>query len=484
MIYFLSLRHKTQNEAIKIHLRAYFNFGSDKTLEIELEAAKTAEMSVIGAIIIDSKSLAEVIDTLLPEYFYFESFKVCYEAILRLSSKGKPIDFVTVLNEVTAHENLIETDIKKLLLTCAESVPSISNISQYFKIIINSYKARKLKEIGAKIAFETTLDCAEEVTSQAMTELYEIMKSQKVRKLQPVGEVGLKLFETYISDKPPPENRCDTGFKRVDEKLKGMTAGNLIVLAARPKIGKTAFAMAIAENVARTGKTVCFFSQEMESTEVYERILAKNSNIPMNTLIDQKFKDKTRPESARNSELLAISKAIDDIYNLPLKINDTPSLTVNDIRLECRMVQKLGLIVIDYLQLMRGSKKCENRNQEVGGICRDLKCLAGELQVPILCLSQLNRVSDENKRPSPTDLRDSGEIEQSCNKLILMWCVEKNLDERGVLQSKTVGVDVALNRRGNTGVTLFNFNGNYMKFTELDRVYDEKQKENKTNWRR
>ena len=453
-------------------------------MEIELEAAKSAEMSVIGAIIVDSKSLASVIDELKPEYFYFDSLKACYEAILRLSSKGKPIDFVTVLNEVTTHENLIETDIKKLLLMCAESVPSVSNISQYSKIIINSYKARKLKDVGAKIAFATTSETAEEITTEAMTELYEIMRSQKVRKLQPVGEVGLKLFETYISDKPPPENRCDTGFKRIDEKLKGMTAGNLIILAARPKVGKTAFAATIAENIARTGKTVCFFSQEMESAEVYERILSKNSNIPMNTLIDQRFKDKTRPESARNSELLAISKAVDEIYNLPLKINDTPSLTVNDIRLECRMVQNLGLIVIDYLQLMRGNKKCENRNQEVGGICRDLKCLAGELQVPILCLSQLNRVSDENKRPCPTDLRDSGEIEQSCNKLILMWCVEKNLDERGILKSKTVGVDVALNRRGNTGVTLFNFNGNYMKFTELDRVYDEKQEENKTNWRR
>ena len=453
-------------------------------LEIELESAKTAEMSVIGAIIIDSKCLAQIIDELKPEYFYFDSLKACYEAILRLSSKGKPIDFVTVLGEITASENVIESDIKSLLLTCAECTPNVSHIAQYSKIIVNSYKMRKLKEIGAKIAFETTLDCAEEVTAEAMTGLYEIIKSQKARKLQPIGEVGLKLLETYLSDKPPPENRCDTGFKRLDEKLKGMTAGNLIILAARPKVGKTAFAAEVAENVARTGKTACFFSQEMESREVYERILSKNSNIPMNTLIDQKFKDKSRPESARNSELLAISKAIDDIYNLPLKINDTPSLTVNDIRLECRMVKNLGLIVIDYLQLMKGNKKCENRNQEVGSICRDLKCLAGELQVPILCLSQLNRVSNENIRPSPTDLRDSGEIEQSCNKLIMMWCLEKNLDERGVLISKTVGVDVALNRRGNTGVTLFNFNGNYMKFTELDQVYDEKQEQNKTNWRR
>lgn len=453
-------------------------------MSVELETTKTAEMSVIGAIIIDSKCLASVIDELKPEYFYLEQLKTCYESILRLSSKGKSIDFVTVLHEVTSNKKFTENDVKTLLLTCAESVPSVRNIAQYSKIIINSYKARKLKDIGTKIAFETTSETIEETASKALTELYEVMKSQKIRKLQPIGEIGLKLFETYLEDKPLAENRCDTGFKRIDEKLKGMTAGNLIILAARPKIGKTAFATTIAENVAQTGKTVCFFSQEMECVEVYERILAKNSNIPMNTLIDQRFKDKTRPSSVRNNELLAVSKVVDEIYNLPLKINDTPSLTVNDIRLECRMVQNLGLIVIDYLQLMRSNKKCENRNQEVGGICRDLKCLAGELQVPILCLSQLNRVSDENKRPSPTDLRDSGEIEQSCNKLIMMWCIEKNLDERGILKSKTVGVDVALNRRGNTGVTLFNFNGNYMRFTELDRIYDEKHEENKTNWRK
>ena len=453
-------------------------------MEIELETAKTAEMSVIGAIIIDSKCLAQIIDELKPEYFCFDSLKMCYEAILRLSSKGKPIDFVTVLGEITLSENVIENDIKSLLLTCAERTPNIGNIAQYSKIIVNSYRVRILKEVGAKIAFETTLDCAEEITNKAMRTFYEVMRSQKSRKLEPIGEVGLKLFETYLNDTQSTENRSDTGFKLLDEKLKGMTSGNLIILAARPKIGKTAFAAEVAENVARTGKTVCFFSQEMECTEVYERILSKNSGIPMNTLIDKRFKDKTRPESARNRELLEISKAIDDIYNLPLKINDTPSLSVNDIRLECRMVQNLGLIVIDYLQLMRSDKKCENRNQEVGSICRDLKCLAGELNVPILCLSQLNRVSDENKRPSPTDLRDSGEIEQSCNKLILMWCLEKNLDERGVLISKTVGVDVALNRRGNTGVTLFNFNGNYMKFTETSRVYDEKQEGNKISWRR
>ena len=129
--------------------------------------------------------------------------------------------------------------------------------------------------------------------------------------------------------------------------------------------------------------------------------------------------------------------------------------------------------VIDYLQLMRSSKKFESRNLEVGAICREFKCLASELGVPILCLSQLNRTSDESMRPSPSELRDSGSIEQDANKVILMWCIEKSLSERGFVESKTIGVDVALNRRGTTGVTLFNFNGNYMQFTELDRKYEE-----------
>ena len=134
-------------------------------MEIELETAKTAEMSVIGAIIIDSKCLAQIIDELKPEYFCFDSLKMCYEAILRLSSKGKPIDFVTVLGEITLSENVIENDIKSLLLTCAERTPNIGNIAQYSKIIVNSYRVRILKEVGAKIAFETTLDCAEEITN-------------------------------------------------------------------------------------------------------------------------------------------------------------------------------------------------------------------------------------------------------------------------------------------------------------------------------
>ena len=149
------------------------------------------------------------------------------------------------------------------------------------------------------------------------------------------------------------------------------------------------------------------------------------------------------------------------------------------------MIENLGLIVIDYLQLMKSNKKHDNRNQEIGAISRELKILASELKVPILCLSQLNRTSSEEKRPTPCDLRDSGEIEQNCSKLILMWCVEKHFNELGSISSKTIGVDVSLNRRGNTGVVLMNFNGEYMCFNELEKKYEEKERnqERVMKWR-
>lgn len=246
-------------------------------------------------------------------------------------------------------------------------------------------------------------------------------------------------------------------------------------LGRAPKIGKTSFALSIAENVAKSGKTVAFFSLEMGSSEIYERLLAKRAQIPMATLIDRGFNDKKRPRKIQSEEINKIAETIDEIYKLPIKINDNPACTVNDIRLETRLVKGLWLIGVDYLQLMCSTKKCENRNLKVGSICRDLKCLASKLGVSILCLSQLNRPSDEASRPSPSELRDSGSIEQDANKFVLMWCVEKNFNELGQVESKTIGVDVALNRRGNSGVTLFKFNGNFMEFTELDRVY-EKQK--------
>lgn len=446
------------------------------------EVAKSAEMCVIGAILIDEKALVNVMQTLKPEHFYFDELKAAYQAILELSSEGKSIDFVSVLKKLVAEGFYDEKQAKQMLLECANLVPSISQSEAYAKTVVDSFKARKLREIGTRLAFDGVFaENVNEVAEGIMSDLYEVVSEQHKKQLKTVGDIGTQVFEGYSNDGQDLENRSHTGFSQLDEILKGMSAGNLIILAARPKLGKTAFALSIAENIAKSGKTVAFYSLEMESSEIYERLLSKMAQIPMNTLIDRRFKDKRRPQKVRAEEINKIAESIDEIYSLPIKINDNPACTVNDVRLESRLVKDLGLIVIDYLQLMRSTKRFENRNLEVGSICRELKCLASELGVPILCLSQLNRTSDESTRPSPSELRDSGSIEQDANKVILMWSIEKNLNERGLVESKTIGVDVALNRRGTTGVTLFNFNGNYMKFTELDRKYEEPKP--KKTWR-
>ena len=453
-------------------------------LEVQDEVAQSSEMCVIGSILIDEKVLVNVVDTLKPEHFCFDELKSSYKAILELSSEGKSIDFISVLKKLIAQKNYDESQTKKLLLNCAELVPSISQIKNYAQTVIDSSKARKLQRIGTRLAFDSIYaENANEVADKAMGEIYELLLERHRKQLQSIDNIGYQVLESYKSTDKDLENRSYTGFPKLDEILKGMSAGNLIILAARPKVGKTAIALTIATNVAMSGKTVAFYSMEMENPEIYERLLSKTAQIPMNTLIDRRFQDKKRPQSIRNEELSRIEKVTTNLKTLPLKINDKPNISVNEIRTQCRMIKNLGLIVVDYLQLMKSTKKHDNRNQEVGAISRELKILSTELGVPILCLSQLNRTNDEEKRPSPCDLRDSGEIEQNCSKLILMWCVEKNFNELGQVESKTIGVDVALNRRGTTGVTLFNFNGNYMNFIELNKKYEEHELKAKRAWR-
>lgn len=434
-------------------------------MSMQNEAVYTAEQSVIGAIIIDEKSLAKVIDIVKAEDFYFPKFKEIYMAILTLFSQGKAIDFVTVLHEVSSNSN--SSEMKEILFNCVQMAPTLSNIKYYAKIVSDSNKARKLKEIGTKLLFEeVSFEKVADITNNVISELYEIVFDENSKKLQGINDINTQVLESYKNSEKDIENRSQTGFVKLDGILKDMSAGNLIILAARPKLGKTAFALSIAKNVALSGKSVVFYSMEMESSEIYERILSNISEISMSELIGR-CKDK--PEN-----ILKIEKESEKIKDLNIKISDKANISVNEIRAQCKMIKNLGLIVVDYLQLMKSDKKYDNRNQEIGAISRELKILASELKVPILCLSQLNRSSSEEKRPTSCELRDSGEIEQNCSKLILMWCVEKHFNELGSVSSKTIGVDVALNRRGNTGVVLMNFNGEYMSFKELDKKYEEK----------
>ncbi len=451
-------------------------------MDLNLETTKQAEMSLIGAILIDEKSLAKVIDKVTAKDFYFDELKLAYEAILKLSNAGKSIDYITILHQVNADNPGYEAEMKQLLFDCANTIPFVSHIQNYADIISKSRVARNLTNlISETFTSGITSENAAETAENLISKTSEMISANRKKKLVSIENIVSDLFKTYGEDTKSQENRCDTGFSKLDGILKGMGAGNLIILASRPKVGKTSFAIKVAQNAAKNGKKVVFYSQEMLGSELCERLIAENSSVSMNTLIDKKFQDKSRPVDTNAREINNIAKSVDKICEYPILINDSPSVSVQDIRFDCRLINNLGLIIVDYLQLMKPTKKAENRNNEIGQISRELKCLATELGVPILCLSQLNRVSDENKRPSPSELRDSGSIEQDANKVLLMWCVEKHFSEKGFLESKTIGIDVALNRRGNTGVTLFNFSGKHMKFTELEKSYAEK--EETSNWR-
>lgn len=422
----------------------------------EDEPTRTAETSVIGAILIDEKALPNISEKLVINDFYHEDLKEVYGVILDLSGNGKPIDFLTVLNEF---QNERRNEIKKLLLFCADSTPSVSNASYYAEIVHKPAMSRKIKAQLMSIIPDLTSENILEKSENLIEDISSVIMPIQAKKMKSLEKSAQTLFDFYTGKTSSVENRAETGFKKIDSILQGMSGGNLIVLAARPKVGKTAFALSVAENVAKSGKKVVFFSQEMLSCELCERILSKNSGVSMTKLINKNLSQ---------DEIKLLEKTLDILKSRELIINDSSGVSVNDIRISCKMLKNLGLIVVDYLQLMHsGSGKCENRNQEIGRISRDLKRLATDLNVPILCLSQLNRVSNDNQKPSPSEIRDSGEVEQNCNKLMLMWCVSKNEG------SKTIGLDVALNRRGGTGTVLLNFCGDRMKFTELESKYKE-----------
>lgn len=434
----------------------------------EDELTRAAETSVIGAILIDEKALPSISEKLVINDFYHEDLKEIYWVILELSGNGKPVDFITVLNEFP-NERKIE--MKKLLLFCADSTPSVSNASYYAEIVHKLAMTRKIKEKLIDIIPDLTSENILEKSENLIEDISSVIMPIQAKKMQSLEKSAQTLLDFYTGKTSNIENRAETGFKKIDGILQGMSGGNLIVLAARPKVGKTAFALSVAENVAKTGKKVVFFSQEMLSFELCERILSKNSGISMTKLINKNLSQ---------DEIESLEKTLEILKSRELIINDSSGISVNDIRMNCKMLKNLGLIVIDYLQLMHsGNGKCENRNQEIGKISRDLKKLATDLNVPILCLSQLNRTSGENQKPSPSEIRDSGEVEQNCNKLMLMWCVSKNEG------SKTIGLDVALNRRGSTGTVLLNFCGDRMKFTELETKYEEKASSSQNyDWRK
>lgn len=254
--------------------------------------------------------------------------------------------------------------------------------------------------------------------------------------------------------------RINTGFPLLDSKLKGFEAGQLVIIGARPGVGKSAFLLDIAESAARAGNETLFVSLEMSASELTERLLARRSAATMDQLIDRDVE----------SNWDSIAAASTCLERLPLHFWDKPAATVSKIRGAAATIQNLRLIVIDYLGLMQADRRADSRNLELGQISRDLKNLASELQIPIVAAAQLNRGVSDTERPTLLSLRDSGELEQNGSKVLFLW----RIDENG-----TIGVSVAKNRRGRQGVVQMHFDGEHQRFTELSEPYQEPEKKSR-----
>lgn len=413
--------------------------NDDKELLYAVSYNQNAELSVTGAYLIDPRYLNRVAGTLQAEDFMNPLCAKLYTAATKAFREGKVLDPV-MARDVILHAT---PNPDAFLVDCMNMCPSVSAAEDHAEYIHAQAKERRLRSrIDEALTSQSGDGLAVEIAGICQDYI-----SGKLGRSHTMAQTLNKLMDSLSA---PPANRVETGFTRVDALLKGIRAGNLVIVAARPAAGKSIWAQCVAMNVARTGKSVLLYSLEMSDEELGERIIAGASGVQLD-----KITDHTLDEQAWKR----LSEACQYLYDLPLIINDDPGVTTSKIRAEARTTKNLGLIIIDFMTLMKSEGKYDSRNLEVGAISRELKLLAMELNIPIIVLSQLNRSVSDTDRPTLAALRDSGELEQNANKVIFLW----NIDvEQGIK-----GVAVAKNRQGRCGAVQMRFVGDQMRFAEM-----------------
>ena len=410
------------------------------------------------------------------EYFYVTTHRTVYAVMLRLFTEGRPVDFVTVLEELKRDPNFDEATGKTYLVQMAQSCPAISNIDSYAKLVRDKYDVRSLISAANEIIEDSSdgelepqmlIDAAEQ-------KIFDIRRGKNIQGLQRIDEV---LFQTF--NRLDMLNRDDdsvrpvsTGISELDGVITGLNRSDLILLAARPGMGKTSFALNIGRNVASTSKkTVAFFSLEMTKEQLASRLLSAEALVGGTKL---------RTGRLSGEEWKRLIGAADVLNKSDLYLDDTPGITVPEIKAKLRRLRHIDLVVIDYLQLMSTGRRNDNRVQEISEITRNLKILAKELNVPVICLSQLSRASEQRQdhRPQLSDLRDSGSIEQDAD-IVLFLYREGYYDREKTAETVNAAIDqnsgeciVAKNRHGETRTVKLHWQGEFMRFTGVERRHE------------
>ena len=425
-----------------------------------------AEQSVLGSILIDSRCLSDIVGILRPEDFYLQQNREIFETVYAMFHYSQTIDPVTVLDKMRElgvyHDNS-----KDYVLQLMQITPTAANAVRYAGIVREKAMLRDLAKAAEDIAetVQSQVGTPQEMLESAEKKIYALRKGERGDSLEHIGTILHKVFDrlTELSQSDSLIPGLSTGLRDLDGKINGLNNSDLILVAARPAMGKSAFALNMAMNVAKKyKKTVAVFNLEMSREQLALRLLASEGFIDMQKLTTGKLSEE---------EWSKLCMASSSLSQSDIRIDDNPSVTVADINAKCRRLDNLGLVVIDYLQLMQGSgygRNSDNRVTVVGEISRALKIMAKELNVPVVCLSQLSRAveSRTDKRPILSDLRESGAIEQDADSVLFLYrddYYHENSEDKGLAECI-----VAKNRHGETGTVKMQWFGQYQTFTDRE----------------
>ncbi|HOF68866.1 MAG TPA: replicative DNA helicase [Ruminococcus sp.] len=432
----------------------------------ELPHSIEAEQSILGAVLADPSTLSIVVEKIKPEYFYSEQHRALYSIILRMFTSGSAADIITVLNEAEKlHIFDSASEGRRYLANLADILPSTANIESYCRIVAEKYYIRSLSYAARGILQEIQSGehNAQLLLDSAEQKIYDIRQGRNIQGLIPIGDAISEAYDRLGKIAGPDKEKyigARTGFTYLDAITSGLNKSDLIIIAARPGMGKTSFAMNIATNVARhSDKDVVVFNLEMSREQLATRLLSTEALVDSNCL---------RNGRTSGDDWVRLATSAGYLSGLPLYIDDTASMTVPQMKAKLRRTKNLGLVIIDYLQLMESTTKSDNRVVVISEITRQLKVMAKELNVPVILLSQLSRSveSRTDKRPMLSDLRESGSIEQDADIVLFLYrdaYYNKESTRQNISECR-----VEKNRHGETGTVELIWDGQYTRFSNPD----------------
>jgi len=432
-----------------------------------------AEQAVLGSMLIDARCVPEVVEKLRGEEFYLQQNREIYETIYTMFSFSQVIDPVTVLDQLKVNGLFVEGVTREYVVQLMEITPTAANVMEYVDIVKDKALLRQVAEAGAYIT-DIVADgsgTGQESLEAAEKKLYAIRRGRADQGLEHISTVILDVYDrlSELAKSGSAIPGISTGIPELDTYISGLNRSDLILLAARPGMGKTSFALNIALDAAKkTGKTIVIFSLEMSREQLAMRLISNESFVDGGKLTTGQLSDEDWAKIALASTALG---------RTDIRLDDNPTLTVADMNAKCRRVDDLGLVVIDYLQLMQSAggpqRNSDNRQQVVSDISRSLKIMAKELNVPVLCLSQLSRANESrrDKRPMLSDLRESGAIEQDADVVMFLYredYYEEDTENRGVAECI-----IAKNRHGATGTVEMQWLPEFTTFAPREWRHDE-----------